>query len=121
MDSFSDVTNGNDQLSTEKSLIDVVKELKNLNESTKVAKENVFHTQNLAEYIKNEGSNLDKDQLTAIQGLITAINDGKLDDMEADNERIKRNEEQISLEVCRSIHLDFTTKSTSINCIECCW
>ena len=108
MDSFSDVTNGNDQLSTEKSLIDVVKELKNLNESTKVAKENVFHTQNLAEYIKNEGSNLDKDQLTAIQGLITAINDGKLDDMEADNERIKRNEERNDL-------LEKIAKHTGLN------
>lgn len=96
------------QLSTEKSLIDVVKELKSLNESTKVAKENVFHTQNLAEYMKNEGSNLDKDQLTAIQGLITAINDGKLDDMEADNERIKRNEERNDL-------LEKIAKHTGLN------
>jgi hypothetical protein len=96
------------QLSTEKSLIDVVKELKSLNESTKVAKENVFHTQNLAEYMKKEGSNLDKDQLTAIQGLITAINDGKLDDMEADNERIKRNEERNDL-------LEKIAKHTGLN------
>ena len=97
MDSFSDITSGNDQLSTEKSLTQVVKELKALNEATQIAKENAFHTQDLNDYLQKEGKNLDKDQLSAIQGLITAINDGKLDDMEADKERVNRNEERNEL------------------------
>ena len=81
----------------ERTLLDVVNELKELNQATQVAQDSATYTQDLRDYVTSQGDNLSSRQLTAINDLISAISDGELDQMEADKERIKRNEDRNDL------------------------
>ena len=81
----------------ERTLLDVVNELKELNQATQVAQDSATYTQDLRDYVTSQGDNLSSSQLTAINDLISAIQDGELDQMEADKERIARNEERNDL------------------------
>lgn len=81
----------------ERTLLDVVNELKELNQATQVAQDSATYTQDLRDYVTSQGDNLSSRQLTAINDLISAIQDGELDQMEADKERIARNEERNDL------------------------
>ena len=81
----------------ERTLLDVVNELKELNNATQVAQDSATYTQDLRDYVKTQGADLSSSQLTAIEDLIGAIQSGELDQMEADKERIGRNEERNEL------------------------
>ena len=81
----------------ERTLLDVVNELKELNQATQVAQDSATYTQDLRDYVTSQGDNLSSRQLTAINDLISAISEGELDQMEADKERIARNEERNDL------------------------
>ena len=81
----------------ERTLLDVVNELKELNQATQVAQDSATYTQDLRDYVTSQGDNLSSRQLTAINDLISAISDGELDQMEMDKERIKRNEDRNDL------------------------
>ena len=81
----------------ERTLLDVVNELKELNNATSVAQESATYTQDLRDYVKTQGADLSSSQLSAIEELIGAIQTGELDQMEADKERIGRNEERNDL------------------------
>lgn len=78
----------------ERTLLDVVNELKELNQATQVAQDSATYTQDLRDYVTSQGDNLSSRQLTAINDLISAISEGELDQMEADKERVARNEER---------------------------
>ena len=81
----------------ERTLLDVVNELKELNQATQVAQDSATYTQDLRDYVTSQGDNLSSRQLMAINDLISAISEGELDQMEADKERIARNEERNDL------------------------
>ena len=81
----------------ERTLLDVVNELKELNNATSVAQESATYTQDLRDYVKTQGADLSSSQLSAIEELIGAIQSGELDQMEADKERISRNEDRNDL------------------------
>ena len=81
----------------ERTLLDVVNELKTLNEATSVAQDSATYTQDLRDYVTSQGADLSSSQLTAIEDLIGAIQSGELDQMEQDKERIQRNEERNDL------------------------
>lgn len=81
----------------ERTLLDVVSELKQLNEATAIAQDSATYTQDLRDYVTSQGDNLSSHQLRAIEDLISAIQSGELDQMEADKERIARNEERNEL------------------------
>jgi len=81
----------------ERTLLDVVNELKELNQATQVAQDSATYTQDLRDYVTSQGDNLSSRQLTAINDLISAISAGELDQMEADKERVARNEERNDL------------------------
>lgn len=92
----------------ERTLLDVVNELKELNQATQVAQDSATYTQDLRDYVTSQGDNLSSSQLTAIEDLIGAIQSGELDQMEQDKERIQRNEERNDL-------LEKIAKSTSLS------
>jgi hypothetical protein len=81
----------------ERTLLDVVNELKELNSATAVAQDSATYTQDLRDYVTSQGDNLSSKQLSAIEDLISAMQSGELDQMEMDKERIARNEERNDL------------------------
>jgi hypothetical protein len=81
----------------ERTLLDVVNELKVLNSATAVAQDSATYTQDIRDYVTSQGDNLSSKQLSAIEDLINAMQAGELDQMEMDNERIARNEERNDL------------------------
>lgn len=70
----------------EKTLNDVVEQLQELNSAQEMAHEAARYTQELRDYIQNEGDKLDSGQLLAIQDLIEVLKEGRLDELEAANE-----------------------------------
>ena len=67
-------------------LNDVVEQLKELNSAQEMAHDAARYTQELRDYVQNEGDKLDSGQLVAIQDLIEVLKDGRLDELEAANE-----------------------------------
>lgn len=67
-------------------LNDVVEQLKELNNAQEMAHDAARYTQELRDYVQNEGDKLDSGQLVAIQDLIEVLKDGRLDELEAANE-----------------------------------
>ena len=57
----------------ERTLLDVVNELKELNQATQVAQDSATYTQDLRDYVTSQGDNLSSRQLMAINDLISAI------------------------------------------------
>ena len=74
----------------QKSLGDVVEQLQELNDATAMAQESAFYTQELNDYMRTEGRNLDSSQLYAIEDLIEVLKSGKLDELEAEKEQLLR-------------------------------
>ena len=74
-------------LPNQKTLSDVVEQLQELNKATEMAEETARYTQELRDYMENEGANLDTNQLNAIEDLIAVLKDGRLDDLEAEKEQ----------------------------------
>jgi hypothetical protein len=74
----------------QKSLGDVVEQLQELNDATAMAQESAYYTQELNDYMRTEGRNLDSSQLYAIEDLIEVLKSGKLDELEAEKEQLLR-------------------------------
>ena len=102
-------------LPNEKSLSDVVEQLQELNEATEMAHESARYTQELRDYMRNEGHNLDASQLTAIEDLIAVLKEGRLDELEADKEQLLRNRVEMRRDEERNDLLETISKYTSLS------
>jgi septum formation topological specificity factor MinE len=102
-------------LPNEKSLSDVVEQLQELNEATEMAHESARYTQELRDYMRNEGHNLDASQLTAIEDLISVLKEGRLDELEADKEQLLRNKVEMRRDEERNDLLEGIAKYTNLS------
>lgn len=81
----------------ERTLQEVVNELKELNSAQEMAQDSAIYTQELRDYITSKGDKLSSSQVDAIEDLITAIEGNNLEDMEKSMEEIKRDDERNNL------------------------
>jgi septum formation topological specificity factor MinE len=102
-------------LPNEKSLSDVVEQLQELNEATEMAHESARYTQELRDYMRNEGHNLDASQLTAIEDLIAVLKEGRLDELEADKEELLRSRVEMRRDEERNDLLEGIAKYTNLS------
>src|SRR6056300_832754 len=99
----------------QKTLGDVVEQLQELNAATEMAEETARYTQELRDYMQNEGANLDINQLTAIEDLIAVLKDGRLDDLEAEKEQMLRARVEARRDAERNDLLEKISKFTGEN------
>ena len=99
----------------QKTLGDVVEQLQELNAATEMAEETARYTQELRDYMQNEGANLDTNQLTAIEDLIAVLKDGRLDDLEAEKEQMLRARVEARRDAERNDLLEKISKFTGEN------
>ena len=102
-------------LPREKSLTDVVDELRTLNQQQEYIQESVAYTQELTEYIEREGHNLEASQLAALEDLILTLKEGRLDDLEAEQEQILRDRIEAKKDDERNDLLEKISKFTGIS------
>ena len=102
-------------LPREKSLTDVVDELRTLNQQQEYIQESVAYTQELTEYIEREGHNLEASQLAALEELILTLKEGRLDDLEAEQEQILRDRIEAKKDDERNDLLEKISKFTGIS------
>lgn len=81
----------------ERTLQEVVNELRELNSAQEMAQDSALYTQELRDYITSKGDKLSSSQVEAIEDLITAIEGNNLEDMEKSMEEIKRDDERNEL------------------------
>lgn len=81
----------------ERTLQEVVNELRELNSAQEMAQDSALYTQELRDYITSKGDKLSSSQVEAIEDLITAIEGNNLEDMEKSMEEIKRDDERNQL------------------------
>ena len=81
----------------ERTLQEVVNELRDLNSAQEMAQDSALYTQELRDYITSKGDKLSSSQVEAIEDLITAIEGNNLEDMEKSMEEIKRDDERNEL------------------------
>jgi hypothetical protein len=98
-----------------KTLTDVVEQLQELNKATELAQETARYTQELRDYIEDEGSRLDSGQLNALEDLITVLQEGRLDDLEADKEELLRSRVEMKRDEERNDLLEMISKYTSLS------
>jgi len=69
----------------------VVDKLQEMNkDQTALQKESITYANELQDYIQNEGQNLTNQQIMAMQEMILALKEGRLDDIEAQKEELVR-------------------------------
>src|SRR5210317_362199 len=102
-------------LPNQKTLGDVVAQLQELNRSTELAQETAKYTQELRDYMENEGHNLDSNQLSALEDLIQVLKEGRLDELEADKEELLRNKIEMRRDKERNDLLETISKFTGIS------
>lgn len=102
-------------LPREKSLSDVVDELRTLNQQQEYIQESVAYTQELTQYMEREGHNLEASQLEALQDLIQTLKEGRLDDLEAEQEQILRDRIEAKKDDERNDLLEKISKFTGIS------
>jgi len=100
---------------TEKTLGDVVAQLQELNKATELAQETAKYTQELRDYMEDEGSRLDSGQLSALEDLIQVLKEGRLDELEADKEELLRNRVEMRRDKERNDLLETISKFTGIS------
>jgi len=100
---------------TEKTLGDVVDQLQELNKSTELAQETAKYTQELRDYMEDEGSRLDSGQLSALEDLIQVLKEGRLDDLESDKEELLRSRVEMRRDEERNDLLETISKYTSLS------
>jgi len=99
----------------QKSLGDVVEQLQELNDATAMAQESAYYTQELNDYMRTEGRNLDSSQLYAIEDLIEVLKSGKLDELEAEKEQLLRGRIEAKRDNERNDLLETIAKYTSFS------
>lgn len=98
-----------------KTLGDVVEQLQELNKATELAQETARYTQELRDYMEDEGSRLDSGQLNALEDLITVLQEGRLDDLEADKEELLRSRVEMKRDEERNDLLEMISKYTTLS------
>ena len=99
----------------QKTLGDVVDQLQELNKSTELAQETAKYTQELRDYMEDEGNRLDSGQLSALEDLIQVLKEGRLDDLEADKEDLLRGRVEMRRDEERNDLLEMISKYTTLS------
>jgi Spy/CpxP family protein refolding chaperone len=94
----------------QKTLGDVVDQLQELNRSTELAQETAKYTQELRDYMEDEGHKLDSNQLSALEDLIQVLKEGRLDDLEASQEELLRSKVEMRRDEERNDLLEMISK-----------
>jgi hypothetical protein len=102
-------------LPNQKTLGDVVEQLQELNKATELAQETAKYTQELRDYMEDEGHKLDSNQLSALEDLIQVLKEGRLDELEADKEELLRNRVEMKRDEERNDLLETISKYTSLS------